>query len=72
MDLKVHLEKGASGRVISTLVEEKQEDIVIMGTVARTGVKGLFIGTTAEKILRNVNCSVLTVNPESFKTPIKA
>ena len=71
IDLKVHLEKGDAGKVIPTLVEEKQADIVVMGTVARTGIEGFFIGNTAEKILRNVDCSVLTVKPEGFETPIK-
>lgn len=45
---------------------------MVMGTVARTGISGFFIGNTAEKILRNVNCSVLTVKPDSFETPVKA
>lgn len=72
IDLKVHLEKGDAGRIIPTLVEKKQADSVVMGTVARTGIEGFFIGNTAERILRNVNCSVLTVKPEGFKAAIKA
>ena len=72
IDLKIHLEKGDAGKVIPALIEDKQADIVVMGTVARTGIEGFFIGNTAEKILRNVDCSVLTVKPQGFKTPIKA
>jgi len=41
-----------------------------MGTVCRTGVAGLFIGNTAEKVLRQVDCSLLTVKPEGFVTPV--
>jgi nucleotide-binding universal stress UspA family protein len=33
-------------------------------------VAGLFIGDTAEKVLRQVDCSVLTVTPEGFVTPV--
>jgi hypothetical protein len=42
-----------------------------MGTVCRTGIPGFFIGNTAEKILDEVDCSVLTVKPEAFQTPVK-
>jgi len=67
---RVHLIKGEAGKVIPSLVKKKQADLVVMGTVARTGIPGFFIGNTAEKILRAVDCSVLTVKPKAFKTPI--
>ena len=41
-----------------------------MGTVCRTGLAGFFIGNTAENVLNEVNCSVLTVKPEGFITPV--
>jgi nucleotide-binding universal stress UspA family protein len=41
-----------------------------MGTVSRTGVAGLLIGNTAEKLLQKVNCSVLAVKPDDFSTPV--
>jgi universal stress protein E len=42
-----------------------------MGTVCRTGIAGLFIGNTAESILGEVSCSVLTLKPDGFETPVK-
>ena len=45
--------------------------LIVMGTVARTGLSGLFMGNTAEEILRSVDCSVLAVKPEGFVTPVK-
>jgi nucleotide-binding universal stress UspA family protein len=42
-----------------------------MGTVARTGISGFFIGNTAEDVLNQVNCSVMAVKPEGFVTPVK-
>ena len=42
-----------------------------MGTVARTGIPGYLISNTAEKILTEINCSILAVKPESFSTPVK-
>jgi len=41
-----------------------------MGTVARTGLPGLLIGNTAEKILNRVTASVLAVKPEGFVSPL--
>jgi len=71
LDVKIHLLKGNAGKIIPSLAKKKLADIVVMGTVSRTGVGGFFIGNTAEKILRNVDCSVLTIKPDSFETPIK-
>ncbi len=72
IDFKVHLIKGDAGSVIPELVLKQRVELVIMGTVARTGIEGFIVGNTAESILRNVDCSVLTVKPEGFVSPIKA
>ena len=72
-DLKhqVYLLKGAPGRLIPELAADKNVELIVMGTVSRTGVAGLFIGNAAEKILRKVDCSVLAVKPDGFKTPVR-
>lgn len=70
IDYKVHLVKGDPGKVIPALAAKKQAELVVMGTVARTGIAGFVIGNTAEKILRKVNCSVLTVKPKAFRSPV--
>jgi len=72
-DLKhhVHLLKGKAGNLIPDLAKRKRVEIIIMGTVCRTGVRGLFIGNTAEEVLRRVDCSVLTIKPDGFSTPIR-
>ncbi len=72
-DLKhqVHLLNGNAGNLIPELAKKERVEIIIMGTVCRTGVPGLFIGNTAEEVLRQVDCSVLTVKPDGFATPIK-
>ena len=56
-------------RAIVSLAKSKKVDLLVMGTVSRTGVAGLIIGNTAEKVLNKVDCSVLTVKPEGFVTP---
>jgi nucleotide-binding universal stress UspA family protein len=71
-DLRVqtHLIEGHAGEIIPALARIKHVDVIVMGTVCRTGIAGLFIGNTAEMVLRRVNCSVLTVKPEDFATPV--
>ena len=67
---KVHLVKGEARLVIPKLVRSQKIDLLVMGTVCRTGVAGLIMGNTAEDVLRRVDCSVLTVKPDGFKTPV--
>jgi universal stress protein E len=43
---------------------------LVMGTMSRGGIPGLLIGNTAEKVLYRANCSVLTLKPDGFKSPV--
>ena len=65
-----HLIKGHPQIEIPLLAKNLQVDLVVMGTVARTGVPGFFIGNTAESILEQIECSVMAVKPEGFVTPV--
>jgi nucleotide-binding universal stress UspA family protein len=42
-----------------------------IGTVGRSGVKGMLLGNTAEKVLDTCDCSMLTVKPDGFVSPIE-
>jgi universal stress protein E len=66
----VHLVKGSAGDVIPDVVAKLDADLVVIGTVGRAGIPGLVIGNTAERVLNAVHCSVLTLKPEGFETPI--
>ena len=67
---QLHMPKGSARKVIPELANELQVDCIIMGTVARTGVPGLFMGNTAETILDQLECSVLAIKPPGFVTPV--
>ena len=67
---QLHMPKGSARKVIPELVKELQVDCIVMGTVARTGVPGLFMGNTAETILDQLECSVLAIKPPGFVTPV--
>ena len=46
-------------------------DTTVLGTLSRTGVAGVFIGNTAERVLAGVGSSVLAVKPAGFETPVR-
>lgn len=68
---KVYLLQGEAAALIAEMTRAKAVDLIVMGTVSRAGIAGLLIGNTAEKVLHRVDCSMLTVKPEGFITPVK-
>lgn len=65
-----HICAGVINDEIVKVVAEVSPDLLVMGTLARCGLTGILIGNTAEKVLRRVECSVLTVKPHDFVSPI--
>jgi nucleotide-binding universal stress UspA family protein len=62
----MHLLEGQPDAVISTIIAEHHATLVVLGTVGRTGLAGLIMGNTAERVLREVRCAVLALKPEGF------
>lgn len=69
-DWNVHLLKGQAASVVPDLVKRRRINLLVMGTVARSGLSGLVMGNTAERILDDVRCSVIAVKPPGFVSPI--
>lgn len=67
---QLHVIKGDAKHIVPTKARELDVDLVVMGTVARTGIAGFFMGNTAESILTQLDCSVLTVKPPGFVSPV--
>jgi nucleotide-binding universal stress UspA family protein len=67
----IHLSWGTPWREITRLAEHVSADLVAMGTVGRSGIKGMLLGNTAEKVLAACNSSILTVKPDDFVSPIE-
>jgi nucleotide-binding universal stress UspA family protein len=62
--------RGPARRVVPAHAYEIGADLLVMGTIARTGVPGFIIGNTAEDILNSVRCDVLTVKPPGYRSPV--
>ncbi len=62
--------RGVAREMIPEEVISRRIDLLVMGTIARTGVPGFIIGNTAEDILNCVDCSVVTVKPPGYISPV--
>jgi nucleotide-binding universal stress UspA family protein len=69
---RLHCTRGTPEQAIPQVVDELQLDILVMGTVGRTGIPGFVIGNTAENTLREIRCSLLAVKPNGFVSPVRA
>jgi|UPI000366B4D6 nucleotide-binding universal stress UspA family protein len=65
-----HMVEGKAEDVIPQLCEQQHIDLLVMGTVARSGIPKLLIGNTAEKIISKLHCSLLAIKPDHFVCPI--
>lgn len=69
-DSRLRFRNGSPAEVIKGYAKEVDADVIVMGTLARVGIPGMLIGNTAESVLRTVRCSVLTIKPKSFVSPV--
>ena len=67
---RIHLLKGDPEALIPGLAKRKRIELLVMGTVTRAGVAGFIMGNTAEWVLTQVDCSVLTTKPAGFVSPV--
>ena len=63
-------DRAVSSTAIREAVEHLHPDLLVMGTVSRGGLAGFLIGNTAERLLDRVDCSLLTVKPNEFVSPV--
>lgn len=68
--VQTHLLHGPPHVVVPALVERERMAVLVMGTVARQGLSGMVMGNTAERILDEVDCSIVAVKPPGFDSPI--
>ena len=55
LEPQLHLIKGDPRHVVPATARELDADLVVMGTVARIGIAGFFMGNTAEIILDQID-----------------
>lgn len=68
---QLHHLRGHPSDVIPDFIKESGINILVMGTVARTGIPGFMIGNTAENIVQKLSCSLMALKPAGFVSPVK-
>jgi nucleotide-binding universal stress UspA family protein len=66
----IEVRNGDPSQMITDYADKNNIDLIVMGTIGRSGMSGLIIGNTAEKVIDRVNCSVLAIKPANFKSRI--
>jgi len=64
-----HLYEGMAHECLQKAAQEHAADIVVMGAVARRGLKRLLIGSTAERVLDRLPCDLVIIKPLDFEVP---
>lgn len=60
---QIHVQAGMPEQVIPYLAAEHAANVVVMGTVGRSGVTGMLFGNTAEKVIAALHADVLALKP---------
>lgn len=68
--MRTHHLRGEPARLIPACVEENGIDLLVMGSLGRSGIAGLLIGNTSEDLLHELPCSVVTLKPSGFVSPL--
>lgn len=68
--MQVQLLEGDARTILPDYVEQEGIDVVILGSLSRSGVAGFLMGNTAESMLNKLSCSVLTLKPDGFLSPV--
>lgn len=68
--IQVKLLEGDTKEVLPKYVTDNKVDLVILGSMSRTGISGFVMGNTAESMINQLDCSVITVKPDSFHSPV--
>lgn len=65
-----HVAQGLPEQVIPDFSEKLDAELVVIGTIGRTGLTAALLGNTAEHVLERLNCDVLALKPEDFVSPL--
>jgi len=70
--VSVHLKYGNAFTNISKLIAEEKANWIIMGSKGASGLREVFIGSNAERMIRHAECPVIIVKGETHIEDIKS
>ena len=69
---RMHVLQGGTRQQLLALTDQLRADAVVMGAISRSGLKGLFLGNTAEDVLDRLHCDLVIVKPHGFKAVLSS
>jgi universal stress protein E len=67
---QTHVLEGMPEDVIPKMAQQLDAEMVVIGTIGRTGFSAAIIGNTAEHVIDRLDCDVLAVKPAGFVCPL--
>ena len=67
LDSEKFNEEGQAALAIVRQADQRQVDMIVMGTHGRTGLEYMLMGSVAEKVVRAASCPVMTIKPDAFQ-----
>jgi len=66
-----HVDKGLPEVVIPEMSAKLDAELGLLGTVGRTGFSAALIRNTAEHVIDSINCDLLAIKPDGYKSPLE-
>jgi universal stress protein A len=63
----VIVEVGTAFEIIVSTARDLEVDLIVLTTHGKTGLKHVFMGSTAERVVRHAPCSVLVVRKREYE-----
>lgn len=70
VDVSGRVKWGEVGEAVRQAAVEQDVNLLVLGSVGRTGLSGVLLGNSAERLLREVDRSLLVVKPDGFQCPV--
>ena len=64
------IEEGLPEDVIPDVASRLNSELVVIGTVGRTGLTAALVGNTAEHVIDSLDCDVLALKPDGYVSPL--
>ena len=65
------MKEGLPEEVIAKIIQSTDAQLLVIGSVGRIGKTNETMGNTAEIVLNNIKCDVLTIKPDGFIPPLQ-
>jgi universal stress protein E len=65
----LHVHEGLAYQCLQQVATSQQADFLVMGAIARRGIKRVLIGSTAARVLDRLPCDLVSIKPATFVAP---